>query len=263
MAAQPALFHNRHYNRTMTQQNIFDTLMLIARPAAGKSEIIHYLKNTPVENRRERFHIGRIDEIDDFPMLWTWFEEDDILAQMGEPRLHTTADGYFRWTYLWDVLIRRISLEYQKRRRDTPSSQEPVTTLVEFARGTEHGGFHRAFEHISLDLLKRAAILYINVSYNESLRKNRRRYNPDRPDSILEHGLSDEKMERLYKEVDWQELSHGKPEGLIFMRGITVPFVVFENEDDVTTPGGEALGQRLTETLGRLWNLYDMERYKK
>ncbi len=240
----------------MTQHSVFDTLILIARPAAGKSEIIHYFKNTPLEVRPQRFHIGKIDEIDDFPMLWTWFEEDDILSQMGKPRLHTTVDGYFRWPYLWDVLIRRISLEYQKRQRDAPSGPEPVTTLVEFARGVEHGGFRQAFEHLSPQLLERAAILYINVSYAESLRKNRRRFNPNRPDSILEHGLSDEKMERLYAQVDWQELTQGKAGGFLSIQRFAVPFVVFENEDDVTTQGGEALGQRLERLLGDLWNRY-------
>ena len=63
--------------------NAFDVLMLIARPAAGKSEVIRYLKNTPPADRLERFHIGRLAEIDDFPMLWTWFEEDDLLSRGG------------------------------------------------------------------------------------------------------------------------------------------------------------------------------------
>ena len=235
---------------------LFDVLILIARPAAGKSEIIHFLKNTPVDRRQERFHMGTIDEIDDFPMLWTWFEEDDLLAQIGHARLHTTPDGSFRWLYLWDVLIRRIALEYHKRLRDRSASAQPVTTLVEFARGKQHGGFRRAFKHLSPELLNHAAILYINVSYTESLRKNRRRFNPTRPDSILEHGLSDAKMQQLYAEVDWQELTRGKTEGYLTIQGIQVPFVVFENEDDVTTPGGEPLGQRLEAILSRLWRLY-------
>lgn len=233
----------------------FDVLMLIARPAAGKSEIIHYLKNTLTEERISRFHIGKIKEIDDFPMLWTWFEEDALLEQMGKPRIHTDAAGYFKWQYLWNLLIRRISLEYNKQLRDTPNADVPVTTLVEFARGKEHGGFGEAFQYLSQELAERAAILYINVSWEESLRKNRRRYNPKRPDSILEHGLSDEKMERLYKDTDWQDVSGGKSYGFIEMQGVQVPFVVFENEDDVTTPGGAPLGQRLEKTLQKLWGM--------
>ena len=238
--------------------NIFDVLMLIARPAAGKSEIIHYLKNTPAEDRAARLHIGKIDEIDDFPMLWTWFEEDELLAQMGHERLHSDAHGYFKGQHLWNLLIRRIGLEYSKRLRDYPSSPQPVTALVEFARGTEHGGFRAAFEHITPELACRAAILYVDVSYEESLRKNRRRFNPNRPDSILEHGLSDEKLERLYRGSDWAELSGGKAEGVLTVAGQPVPFVVFDNQDDVTTPGGAPLGQRLQERLNRLWQLYSI-----
>jgi hypothetical protein len=52
----------------MTEPSHFDILLLIARPAAGKSEIIDYLKNLPQDERRRRFHIGEFDEIDDFPM---------------------------------------------------------------------------------------------------------------------------------------------------------------------------------------------------
>jgi len=235
---------------------VFNVLLLIARPAAGKSEIIHYLKNTSPDERRQRFHVGMLDEIDDFPMLWAWFEEDHILAEMGKPRLHTDEQGDFRWNYLWDVLIRRISLEYHKRQRDYPIHGQPVTAMIEFARGVEHGGFRQAFEHLSREVLRRAAILYIDVSYAESLRKNRKRFNPERPDSILEHGLSDEKLGRIYSEVDWHELSGGQPQGSLEIQGICVPFVVFENEDDVTTQGGDALGARLEQRLNSLWELY-------
>ena len=243
----------------MTDRNTFDILILIARPAAGKSEIIDFFKQTNVNTRRQRFHIGEFEEIDDFPMLWAWFEEDHILDQLGHPRLHTTEDNYFKTHYLWDVLIRRICLEYDKRLRDNPAYHQQYTTIIEFARGGEHGGFARAFEYFSQTVAQRAAILYINVSYEESLRKNQRRFNPDRPDSILEHGLPDTKLEHLYGESDWEKVSAANPE-FTTIRGWQVPYVVFENEDDVTTGRGEALGQRLEEALGRLWTLYQASR---
>src|SRR5512147_1200753 len=123
----------------------FNILMLLARPAAGKSEVIRYLKNTPPPERLARFHVGQIREIDDFPMLWTWFEEDDLLQQMGLPRLHSTPDGYFTGNHLWDLLIRRISLEYQKAKRDDDPVNPKTTTLIEFSRGKEHGGWRSAF----------------------------------------------------------------------------------------------------------------------
>ncbi len=234
--------------------NIFDILILIARPAAGKSEIIDYLQRTDLETRRTRFHVGELDMIDDFPMLWTWFEEDALLERMSKPRLHTDEAGYFKYPYLWHLLIERIALEYDKKGRDCPDYRERFTTLIEFSRGAEHGGYRAAFPHLSTEILNRAAIVYVNVSFAESLRKNRRRFNPDRPDSILEHGLPDEKLKRLYGADDWAEFSAADME-FVTVNGIRVPYVVFENEDDVTTARAEALGERLENVLERLWYL--------
>ena len=36
----------------------FQTIILIGRPAAGKSEVIDFLKKTDLEQRKRRFHIG-------------------------------------------------------------------------------------------------------------------------------------------------------------------------------------------------------------
>ena len=235
--------------------NVFDILILIARPASGKSEIIHYLKGVSPEERSTRFHIGPFHEIDDFPMLWTWFEEDDILEKLGHPRLHSTPDKYFKYPILWHVLIERISLEYAKLMRDQPDFHDAHTAIIEFSRGSEHGGYRQAFQHLSDNILKRAGVLYIEVTYEESLRKNRRRFNPERPDSILEHGLPDEKMERLYKEDDFREFSAPDPHRLT-VRDIRLPYVIFDNYDDVTTDKPEQLGQRLHDRLGTLWSLY-------
>jgi hypothetical protein len=238
----------------MREKNTFDIVLLIARPAAGKSEIIDYLKQTPVEERTQRFHMGRFDEIDDFPMLWTWFEEDSLLEKMGHTRLHTDPDGYFLGQHLWDLLIERIGLEYQKKLRDIPEYAGTFTTIIEFSRGKEHGGYRSAFSHFSPQLLKKMAVLYIDVTWEESLRKNSKRFNPDKPDSILEHALPDSKMERLYKEVDWNELSKGDSRYLS-IQGVRVPYVVFDNSDDLTSQRGPALGSRLEQTLDKLWDL--------
>jgi hypothetical protein len=237
-------------------RDTFDILFLVARPAAGKSEIIDYLKHIDEATRRARFHIGPFVELDDFPMLWTWFEEDRLLARMGHPRLHTDADEYFAHRYLWDLLIERLSLDYAKLLRDRPGyHQEGGTVIVEFSRGKEHGGSRQAFQHVAPEMLRRGAILYIDVSWVESLRKNRARANPDRPDSILQHSLSDEKLTHLYRDSDWTEFCAGDPEH-ITIQDISVPYTVFSNEDDVTTERDPALGQRLEETLARLWRIY-------
>ena len=234
--------------------NTFDIIILIGRPASGKSEIIDYLKRCTGEKRCDNFHVGKLDFLDDFPMLWTWFEEDAILEKvMGKPRLHTDKDGYFKYEYLWHLLIERFNIEYPKRLRKENYHDEH-SLIIEFSRGSEHGGYAEAFQHLSEDILNRAAIIYLNVPYEESLRKNQRRFNPDRPDSILEHGLPDEKLERLYKEDDWAAFSNANPD-FITVHDVKVPYAVFENEDDVTTNTPALLAERLEEVLTKLWTL--------
>lgn len=238
-----------------SKTDTFDIMLLVARPAAGKSEIIAHLKSTPIEKRIPLYHIGEFEELDDFPMLWTWFEEDSILSRLGHQRLHTDDASNFLYPYLWDLLIERINLEYSKIIRDEPGYHDRKTVIIEFARGTSHGGFSRAFEYLSKEIADRLAILYLNVSWEESLRKNQSRYNPARPDSILEHGLPDEKLESLYRYVDWDELTANQPD-TVQIQGVSVPYVVFENEDDVTSQGGDLLGERLQETLSQLHEKY-------
>jgi hypothetical protein len=232
-----------------------DILILIGRPASGKSEILDFLTRLDPQKRLQQFKIARPDVLDDFPMLWAWFEEDAILSKkFAKPRLHTDEQGYFRFPYLWHLLIERLDLDYHKRRRDFPGYHTHTTAIFEFSRGTEHGGYAEALRHFSPEVLSRALILYVNVSFQESLRKNRRRFNPGRPDSILEHGLPDEKLERLYAEDDWPALTADDPQFLTVNRQ-RLPYVVFENEDDVTTGKPEQLAGRLEAALNRLFAL--------
>jgi hypothetical protein len=233
--------------------SIFPILILNARPAAGKSEILHYLQDVSLEERQKRFHIGDMKIFDDFPMLWAWFEEDDILEkEFNLLRLHSTPDHFFKMDVLWHVLIRRLNLECEKWQRDTPGDW---TVLIEFSRGAEHGGYQEAYQHFSHQILEKAASLYINVSFDESFRKNRKRYNPERPDSILQHALEDEKIRKLYLEDDWFEFTAAAP-NTFSVRNFQVPYAVFENEDDVTTRGGKELGSRLEGVLEHLWSLW-------
>jgi len=242
----------------MSDQRDFDhfrNIILIGRPASGKSEIINYLSRTTPAERNHRFHIGQLDFIDDFPMLWNWFEEDILLMnRLGKPRIHTDEQGYFLHEYQWQLLMEKIGLEYQKKMRDDPNYHATNTTVVEFSRGSQHGGYAAAFPHLPDELLEQAVILYINVSFEESLRKNRRRFNPSKPDSILEHSLPDEKLKRLYALDDWSSFTSSSPD-FVIINGIRVPYSTFENADDITTYGGDRLAERLELALDQLWLL--------
>lgn len=231
----------------------FEIIILMGRPASGKSEVIDFLKKTPVPERLKRFHVNKFEEIDDFPMLWTWFEEDAILEKiMNKPRFHTDPEGFFLYRYQWDLLIERISLEYNKKLRDEGYADK-TTTILEFSRGSEHGGYKSAFQHLSDEILEKACVLYIDVPFEESLRKNRRRFNPDRPDSILEHGLPDAKLEKMYKEVDWEIFKGDDPEYISFS-GHKIPYVVLHNMPEVTDDP-KKLGPALEDCFSKLWKI--------
>jgi hypothetical protein len=243
--------------RPAMNTDVIPVLLLLGRPASGKSEIIDYLQRLAADERRQRFRVGDLSVLDDFPLLWSWMEEDALLERMGKPRLHTTPDGYFSHRHAWDLLVQMLCLGYDKAAADAPGDAPPRSVIIEFSRGTEHGGYRAALDALSDRVRESAAALYVRVSFEESRRKNRARFNPMRPHSILEHGLPDDKMERLYHRDDWDELPRD-PHGAVLVRGSAIPAVVFENEDDATTPwrqarSGEVLGARLEKCLQELW----------
>ena len=232
---------------------LFRTLILIARPAAGKSEIIHFLSQMSEREREEKYLMGKLEMIDDFPFLWRWLEEDDLLKKMGKPSLYTNEDGIFQHTYLWDLLIKLIDLEYAKFKRDKYNLDE-YTVLIEFSRGKEHGGYAHALPLLSDEILESAAILYVDVPWEESLRKNRERFNPYKPDSILEHSLPDDRLKRLYYECDFKEIAP-HPSGFLNVRGFEIPYAIFNNQKDLTTHPGQEFFSELNRCLEKLRDL--------
>ena len=60
----------------------FEHLMLLGQPASGKSEVIDYVKNISDNERLERFHLGKIEEVDDFLWIWEKFVEMDFLFRL-------------------------------------------------------------------------------------------------------------------------------------------------------------------------------------
>jgi len=62
-------------------------------------------------------------------------------------------------------------------------------------------------------------------------------------------------MESLNKSSDWDEIIAGQSDN-IQIQGIPVPYIIFENEDDVTSQGGEILSSRLQDRLSKLYQKY-------
>ncbi|MCI0512115.1 hypothetical protein L0128_02780 [candidate division KSB1 bacterium] len=233
--------------------NQFEVILLTARPAAGKSEVIHYLKNEPAASRLQRFHIGEFEEIDDFVYVWETFVNDDLLEQLGQPRLLTDKDYYFKGHFVWNFYIKKMNIAYLRKLAYTPDFFKKQTLIMEFARGGDHA-IAEALSYFEPEILKRAGIFYLKVSYEESVRKNRARRRVGQEDSILYHSLPDEKMEFYYKTNDWEKLTAADPD-FITVNGIQVPYAVLDNENDLTTSGGKPLGDALEQTFQHLWQL--------
>ena len=69
-------------------------------------------------------------------------------------------------------------------------------------------------------------------------------------------------MENLYREDDWLEFT-AHNSNYIQVGNHSVPYVVFENEKDLTTHGGEQLGSHLETTLHELWSLWQKTNISK
>lgn len=229
----------------------FPILIITGRPAAGKSEVIDFLKKADPKERLERFHIGEFEELDDFLYVWESFETDDILTKHGKPRVWTDEKYWFKDHFIWNLYIERISLEYRKKIAREPNYHDGKTVVIEFARGGENG-IHEALTYLHEDILKRVKLIYIRVPYEESVRKNHRRARPGQEDSILFHSLPDEKMEFYYKTNDWDQLEAKDP-NTIDVNGIKIPYAVFENLPEKTNDP-VLLAAELERVTKKLWN---------
>jgi hypothetical protein len=242
-----------HQPKTIMSKYNFDTIILTGRPAAGKSEVIDFLKKTPPVERSNRFHIGNFEELDDFVYVWETFEQDDMLTKHGKPRIWSDEKYWFKDHFIWNLYIERLSLNYRKKLAANPDYHNDMTTIIEFARGGENG-IGEALSYLHEEVLKRAVIIYIKVSYEESFRKNRRRARPGLEDSILYHSLPDEKMEFYYKTNDWEKLTAADPT-FIEVKGFKVPYIAFENEPEKTDEPGK-LGAELERVTNKLWTVW-------
>ncbi|TSA18518.1 hypothetical protein D4R75_11190 [bacterium] len=232
--------------------NNFPILIITGRPAAGKSEVIDFLKKADPKERLERFHIADFEELDDFVYVWETFEIDDMLTKHGKPRIWTDEKYWFKDHFIWNLYMERINLEYRKKLARDPNFHDKKTTLVEFARGGENG-IYEALSYLHEDILRRVHLMYIRVSYEESVRKNHRRARKGQEDSILFHSLPDEKMKFYYKTNDWEKLEAKDPQ-FIEVKGFKIPYAVFENEPEKTLDP-KLIGNELDRVAKKLWSV--------
>ncbi len=235
-----------------------DHIILNGRPGGGKSELIDFLKQTPAAERRQRYRVGEFVEIDDFVWLWDKFVEDDLWQAIGEPRLYSrqVPGGYVQTEddRLLDMFHVKLCRIVERDYLSQPGFYDDGTIFLEFARGVPDGGYRRAYEMMTDAVLERAAILYINVSFAESQRRNEARYQAALAHSILAHRLPEESVERFSRYQDFEELAGGRESGYLDVNGFSVPFVSMKNEPQLHDR--DALEERYAPALQTLHELY-------
>ena len=107
-------------------QDILDTVLLLALPASGKSEVRRYLKHLSADECRRDFHIGSTVQLDDFPYVHLMRRIDDEVVAGGGKRVFFLApDRPFQSTQDWGTLIALLNEDHADlvaRRVARPSS---------------------------------------------------------------------------------------------------------------------------------------------
>jgi hypothetical protein len=240
----------------MTTQS-FDNLMLIGRAAAGKSELIDFLKHLSEADRLEKYHIGAFEEVDDFPWLYQMWQDEDLWEKLGRKRTLATKRDNVYLTLDWEIYdftILKFNREIEKKQKENPDYYNNNTLFVEYARG-QADAYKKTLNLFEKDVLERTAIFYLDNTFEESMRRNTiRATDKDTEQTILHHRTPLEVMEHYYKINDWQEFTEKKPHGFLDVHGVKVPFVTVWNMPE--TLDFNELEKRYGPALDQLWRLY-------
>jgi hypothetical protein len=105
---------------------ILETVLLLALPASGKSEVRKYLRHLSPDESARDFHMGPTVQLDDFPYVHLMRRIDDELAARGHRRLYFQApDQSFLDGRQWGALIELINEDHDDlvaRRVASPAS---------------------------------------------------------------------------------------------------------------------------------------------
>jgi len=293
----------------LVNSELIDTLLLLALPASGKSEIRRYLESVPPDVLATECHLGPTIQLDDYPYVHLMRRISQELRARGEPPHFFVSDDLPMDEPLdWGTLMILINEDYAAvgigigdepdspaewlfdridRARVTVGAPPALATLrpelrsgiaaalnaeaadlwrqisalgdadptgativIEFARGGPGGsdlpitppfGYKYALGLLSPQVLGRAAILYVQVTPEESRRRNEDRGRPGREGdaSILHHGVPEAVMRGDYGMDDllWL-MSHGDGNEIVVSsagRTYRLPTAVFDNRNDHTS----------------------------
>src|ERR1700694_5225293 len=108
------------------QSPIIDTLLLLALPASGKSEVRRYLAVLSPEACRSDFHLGHTVQLDDYPYVHLMRRiSQELRAQAQDPVFFESDAHSMSEPRDWGTLIELLNEDYDdlvQRRRPAPAS---------------------------------------------------------------------------------------------------------------------------------------------
>ncbi len=134
---------------------IFDTLLLLALPGSGKSEVRAYLSS----KAPEEFHMGPTVQLDDYPYVHLQLRVDEELERLGQPRAFHEADpagrnGPFKDPRELGGLICLLDEDYHELVRGEAERPEHAAArlLERFDAASERAGAARKFDALPDDV---------------------------------------------------------------------------------------------------------------
>lgn len=144
----------------MANPNFVDTVLLLALPASGKSEVRRYMMHVDRAKRIEQFRLADTVQLDDYPYVEFLREADDALVELGEARrFFGGEEAGFQHGEEWGTLLHLVNDDYAvliDPSKPTPKA-DPHALFARVDAARAKLGVEPAFAPMSEDLRKRLA----------------------------------------------------------------------------------------------------------
>lgn len=128
-----------------------DTLLLLALPASGKSELRRYLASLSPQVAARDFGLGPTVQLDDYPYVHLMRRiSQETARHAGSPALFPSDDQPFTDPREWATLSELVNEDYAALGTEPPVPQEPTAWLFDrISRAREVVGLAPPFDHLS------------------------------------------------------------------------------------------------------------------
>lgn len=137
-----------------------DTLLLLALPASGKSEVRKYLASLSPEQCRSELHLGPTVQLDDFPYVHLMRRTDDELVRLKHERVFFAApDRSFKRGEDWGTLIELVNDDHADAvaKKPLPSGPAGERLLARIDAAAKRVGIEPRLAKLPADARKKVA----------------------------------------------------------------------------------------------------------